>query len=97
MYLLQILPLNRERFCMSMYNDKISVALEFMKTEYIQNCFDFRIAQRFSLKSKSYGKGDERHLVVSRKPSPWQIVEGLARVGGSTSKYELIIPGCSTK
>ncbi|KAL0276262.1 UNVERIFIED_CONTAM: hypothetical protein PYX00_003868 [Menopon gallinae] len=43
------------------------------------------IALRFSLKSKSYGKGDDRHLVLSRKPSLWQIVEELARVGGATS------------
>lgn len=52
----------------------------------------FRVAKQFSLKSKSYGKDNNRHLVVSRKSEPWEIVEALKKQSGSSDKYELLYP-----
>lgn len=50
------------------------------------------IAQRFGLKSISYGKDENRQLVVCRKKTPWQIVQEVQDAGGSTDKYDLIPP-----
>ena len=52
----------------------------------------FRIAKRLGLKSKSYGKGDDRFITISRKFDANQLIEELKRQGGSTEKYELIYP-----
>jgi len=51
-----------------------------------------RIATRFKLKTKSYGKNDNRHLVISKKKDMWQMLEQLLRSGGSTERYDLIKP-----
>ncbi|XP_067013527.2 uncharacterized protein [Anabrus simplex] len=50
------------------------------------------IAQRFNLKTKSYGKDNERYLVVSQKFSVMRIVEKMLHCGGSSEKYELVPP-----
>ncbi|XP_037071074.1 NF-kappa-B-repressing factor-like [Pollicipes pollicipes] len=50
------------------------------------------LARRFGLKSKSYGKGDERCLVVSHKFNPYHLLQYLIATGGHTDKYELIPP-----
>lgn len=50
------------------------------------------IATRFKLKTKSYGKNDNRHLVISKKKDMWQMLEQLLRSGGSTERYDLIKP-----
>jgi len=51
-----------------------------------------RIATRFKLKTKSYGKNEDRHLVISKKKDMWQMLEQLLRSGGSTERYDLIKP-----
>ena len=51
-----------------------------------------RIAKRLGLKSKSYGKDDDRFITISRKFDANQLIEELKRQGGSTEKYELIYP-----
>lgn len=53
---------------------------------------DFSIANRFGLKSVSYGKDADRQLVISRKKTPWEIVEEVKQAGGSTDKYDLVLP-----
>ena len=50
------------------------------------------LAHRFGLKSKSYGKGDDRFLVVSHKFNPYHLLQYLIATGGETDKYELIPP-----
>ena len=50
------------------------------------------IARRLGLKSKSYGKGEERHLTISRKFDGVSIVQELLRRGGETEKYTLLPP-----
>ncbi|XP_023330843.1 uncharacterized protein LOC111703196 isoform X2 [Eurytemora carolleeae] len=50
------------------------------------------MARRFGLKSKSYGKGDDRHLTLSRKFDAKSLVEELLRRGGESEKYVLIPP-----
>ena len=51
-----------------------------------------RIATRFKLKTKSYGRNENRHLVISKKKDMWQMLEQLLRSGGSTERYDLIKP-----
>jgi len=51
-----------------------------------------QVARRFNLKSKSYGKGDDRHLTISKKQSGLSLVEELVARGGETEKYNLIPP-----
>jgi len=50
------------------------------------------IARRFGLKSKSFGKGDSRHLTISRKLDPRSMLEDLAKRGGESEKYILKPP-----
>eukprot|EP00092_Neocalanus_flemingeri_P025462 GFUD01027609.1.p1 GENE.GFUD01027609.1~~GFUD01027609.1.p1 ORF type:complete len:115 (-),score=38.36 GFUD01027609.1:22-366(-) len=52
-----------------------------------------QVARRFGLKSKSFGKGDDRHLTISKKFDGVSLVEELVRRGGETEKYSLIPPG----
>lgn len=47
---------------------------------------------KLGLKSNSHGKGDNRCLTISRKRTANQLVQHIASMGGSTSKYELIPP-----
>jgi len=51
-----------------------------------------QVARRFNLKSKSYGKGEDRHLTISKKQSGLSLVEELVARGGETEKYNLIPP-----
>ena len=51
------------------------------------------IARRLGLKSKSYGKGEDRHLTVTRKNNGEAILRELLRRGGETERYTLIPPG----
>jgi len=51
-----------------------------------------QVARRFNLKSKSYGKGEDRHLTISKKQSGLSLVEELVAQGGETEKYNLIPP-----
>jgi len=50
------------------------------------------IARRHGLKSKSFGKGDTRHLTITRKFDPASLLEDIVRRGGETEKYILIPP-----
>ena len=49
-------------------------------------------AQKLGLKTRSYGSGEERFLIVSRKRSASQLFDHIMENGGSTSKYELVPP-----
>lgn len=49
-------------------------------------------AQKIGLKTRSYGKGDERFLVVTRKRDQYQLFEHIKSQGGETSKYKLLPP-----
>lgn len=51
------------------------------------------ISRRLGLKSKSFGKSDDRFITISRKFSGNEIIEHLIARGGSTEKYDLIPPG----
>lgn len=59
------------------------------------------VARQFKLQSKSYGKGDKRHLVVSKvrcgNGDVWKLVEELLLANGETEKYRLIEPSCLIK
>jgi hypothetical protein len=44
------------------------------------------------LKTKSYGRDEDRHLVISKKRDVWQMFEQLLRSGGSTERYDLVKP-----
>ncbi|KAL1131320.1 hypothetical protein AAG570_010938 [Ranatra chinensis] len=51
------------------------------------------LVQKYNLKSRSYGKGeDKRHIVVFKKINAQEIVEDLIKCGGETEKYILIPP-----
>jgi len=52
-----------------------------------------QVARRFNLKSKSFGRKDDRHLTISKKFDGVSLVEDLVRRGGETEKYSLIPPG----
>ncbi len=52
------------------------------------------IARRMGLKSKSFGKGDDRFLTISRKQlNGVRLLEDLVRRGGESKKYSVIPPG----
>ena len=51
------------------------------------------IARKLGLKSKSYGKGEDRHLTVTRKNNGETILRELLRRGGETERYTLFPPG----
>ena len=51
-----------------------------------------QVTRRFGLKSKSFGKGEDRHLTMSRKFDGLRVVEELLNRGGETEKYSLIPP-----
>jgi hypothetical protein len=52
----------------------------------------FSIAKRLKLKTRSYGKGANRQVVVFKKRDMWQTLEQLLRSGGSTERYDLVKP-----
>merc|ERR1711872_29755 len=54
------------------------------------------VARRFDLKSKSFGKGDDRHMTLSRKFDPKSLMMELLRRGGESEKYMLLPPASST-
>ncbi|XP_060688021.1 NF-kappa-B-repressing factor [Hemiscyllium ocellatum] len=54
-----------------------------------------QMAAKYGLKSKSYGKGKERYLVVSRKVRVDDIMNQLAQEG-QVGRFELVVPGSST-
>ncbi len=60
--------------------------------DILQYCAFPRIAKRLGLKSKSYGKGEERFLTISRKTDGLALVRELMSRGGSSEKYELVPP-----
>ncbi|XP_078268290.1 NF-kappa-B-repressing factor isoform X3 [Rhinoraja longicauda] len=53
-----------------------------------------QMAAKYGLKSKSYGKGRERYLVVSRKVRVDDIMSQLAQEG-QVGRFELVVPGSS--
>ncbi|XP_069748731.1 NF-kappa-B-repressing factor isoform X3 [Narcine bancroftii] len=53
-----------------------------------------QMAAKYGLKSKSYGKGKERYLVVSRKVRVDDIMNQLAQEG-QVGRFELVVPGSS--
>ncbi len=55
--------------------------------------FVFRVARRCGLKSKSFGKGEDRFVTVSFKVSGREIIDQLKLNGGCSDKYELLPPG----
>lgn len=50
------------------------------------------MAVKFHLKTRSYGKGVDRHLVVSKASDQQSIIETLMNCGGENEKYKLIPP-----
>jgi len=50
------------------------------------------VARRLGLKSKSYGKGEDRYLTISKKFDCVSLLRELLRSGGETLKYSLIPP-----
>lgn len=55
--------------------------------------FCCRLAHKFKLKSQSFGKGQERQLVISKPLCPKQIVNDLLVCGQmENEKYRLIKP-----
>merc|ERR1711874_936898 len=51
------------------------------------------IAKRLGLKSKSFGKNEDRFITIARKFDAQQLIDELIQRGGSTEKYDLIAPG----
>lgn len=51
-----------------------------------------RMAERLNLNSKSYGKGENRYLVVSCRLDRWHLVQRIMEEGGETDDYKLIYP-----
>ncbi|XP_015513697.1 NF-kappa-B-repressing factor [Neodiprion pinetum] len=51
-----------------------------------------QVARQMGVKSHSHGPKDARTLVISRKIDLFELVAELKEMGGSTEKYELIIP-----
>jgi len=51
-----------------------------------------KVAKRYGLKSKSFGKGEDRHLTISKKVDPACLLEELVRQGGENEKFKLIPP-----
>ncbi|KAH9499661.1 hypothetical protein Btru_074361 [Bulinus truncatus] len=49
--------------------------------------------RKLNLRSKSRGKGQNRHLCVHRKRSAQQLFEHIMSYGGETAKYKLVPPG----
>jgi len=49
-------------------------------------------ARKRHLKTRSYGSGDQRHLILSLQRTPLELVEHLRAHGGETVKYSLIEP-----
>jgi len=50
------------------------------------------IAKRLGLRSKSFGKNEDRFITISRKFDAQQLIDELIQRGGSTEKYDLIAP-----
>lgn len=50
------------------------------------------MAQKLDLKSKSYGKNENRQLVVSKKMDPWTLVAQLLSSGGENVNYKITLP-----
>jgi len=49
-------------------------------------------ARRRHLKTRSYGSGDQRHLILSLQRTPLELVRHLRAHGGDTVKYSLSEP-----
>ena len=54
--------------------------------------FLYRIAKRLGLRSKSFGKKEDRFITIARKFDAQQLIDELIQRGGSTEKYDLIAP-----
>ena len=52
-----------------------------------------QIARKLGLKSKSFGKNEDRFITIARKFDAQQLIDELMRMGGSSEKYDLIAPG----
>jgi len=52
-------------------------------------------AHKRHLRTRSYGSGNQRHLILSLQRTPLQLVEHLRAHGGQTVKYFLIEPPCT--
>jgi len=50
------------------------------------------VSRKMNLKAKSYGKGEDRFITVSRKFDSDQLIRQLMERGGENEKYELIPP-----
>lgn len=51
-----------------------------------------RLAVKYNLKSKSFGKDENRYLVVSCRLDKWHLVEKIIEEGGETDDYKVIYP-----
>ncbi|XP_046668326.1 uncharacterized protein LOC124359544 isoform X6 [Homalodisca vitripennis] len=51
-----------------------------------------QLARKFNLRTKSFGKDNDRHLVVSKMLAPVDLLELLLDCGGENEKYLLISP-----
>lgn len=50
-------------------------------------------ANRYGLKTKSQGTGDDRFLVAQKKRTPSELIESIKKNGGQFCKYEIISKG----
>lgn len=78
-----------ENYAKSDTQEDMAFTSDFTKEE---RAYIHTISQRLGLKSLSRGKGEDRHLTLSRKRTTNQLFDHLLREGGSTHKYELIPP-----
>lgn len=78
-----------ENYAKSDTQEDLAFTSDFTKEE---RAYIHTISQRLGLKSLSRGKGEDRHLTLSRKRTTNQLFDHLLREGGSTHKYELIPP-----
>jgi hypothetical protein len=78
-------------YMMSTNQEDIVLAPEFTKAE---RAVIHNVCTRLDLKSVSYGSGNERYMIISRKRTPWDLFNHIQSQGGSTNKYSLVPPEC---
>ncbi|XP_071155669.1 uncharacterized protein [Mytilus edulis] len=78
-----------EDYAKSETQEDLSFTSDYTKEE---RAYIHTVSQRLGLKSQSRGKGDDRHLTLSRKRTTNQLFNHLINEGGSTHKYELVPP-----
>jgi len=81
-----------DEFIRSDGHDDLVFSPEFTKEERVVIHAE---AHKRHLRTRSYGSGDQRHLILSLQRTPLQLVEHLRAHGGQTVKHFLIEPQCT--